>query len=244
MKRPGFVRVSLFGGAFLALLLYALPVGCWLKLELRGQVPENASFGTREGAEEWRVAEWTTWWGRTVDPRKFWQGRVIWDDVSARVEARRYGRQYPPIPVHLTNLIAGFPLESRSQADIVPGAWSGGLDGGRIIPLHYTDAENAYWNWFWGKHPKPPEELERKQVEVEGSILASQNFNVVLRGWELNVEGFLFPAFHFFNLCPSVKAAPSQNFQAKFLRLIVKTSSPSLGKMGTLCQDSDRNQHL
>jgi hypothetical protein len=150
----------------LTAFLTSLPIGRWWQLQCLGQVPESVSRSVRPGSGDWLLAEWTTWWGKPLDPVKFWQGRVIWKDESAMDAANRFGRAYPPIPEHMTNLTAGFPLSSRSRAEIVPSPWSGGLDGGRVAPFHLTDAENAYWNWFWRKQPKPPAVLEREQYEV------------------------------------------------------------------------------
>jgi hypothetical protein len=89
--------------------------------------------------------------------------------------------------VHLTNLIAGFPLNARSHKDIVPGPWSGGLDGGRVIPFHYTDAENAFWNWFWRTQPKPPATLEREQFDVAERILRMRK-PLIIRGVDLHAN--------------------------------------------------------
>ena len=168
----------------LASFLASLPVGRWWQFQRLGQVPESVSRSERPGSSDWRVAEWTTWWGKPLDPVKFWQGRVIWNDESAREAAHRFGRAYPPIPEHMTNLVAGFPLGSRSHADVVPDPWSGGPDGGRVAPFHYTDAEHAYWNWFWRKQPKPPATLEREQHQVANTILQMRQpllFNVHVR---------------------------------------------------------------
>src|SRR6516164_3651804 len=162
MKRPLLLASLAFAGTFLVFFLVGFPTGRWWKLELLGHVPEDVNRGTRDAENEWRLAESTTWWGKSLAPEEFWKGRVVWNDESAQDAAHRYGRAYPPIPEHLTNLVAGFPLSLYSRADIVPGPWSLGLDGGRVIPYHRTDAENAYWNWFWRTKPKPPRTLERE----------------------------------------------------------------------------------
>ena len=174
MKR----RICIF--ALLVLLVatvvtvLSLPLTHWWELQRLGHVPEYANRSTREGEDEWRLAESTTWWGKPLDPRLFWQGRVVWNDASAQDAARRRGRGYPPIPAHLTNLAAGYPMVSRASADIVPSPWSGGLDGGRVTPFHITEAESSYWNWFWRTQPKPPAALEREQFDVAERILGTR----------------------------------------------------------------------
>ena len=44
------------------------------------------------------LADKTTWWGKRLDPKEFWKGKVIWNDRIAEFEANRRGRGYPPIP--------------------------------------------------------------------------------------------------------------------------------------------------
>ncbi|NOS71827.1 MAG: hypothetical protein HOP33_18095 [Verrucomicrobia bacterium] len=159
-------------GAFLLFLLACLPIKQWWELQRLGHVPEGVSRGTtREDYDLWRVAEWTTWWGKPLDPETFWKGRVMWNDRSALSAANRYGRGYPPIPMHVPNLITGFPLGSYSHADIPNRLVSGGPDSGRGTPFDSTEAEGIYWTWFWMKKPKPPETLEREQFQAAEMIL-------------------------------------------------------------------------
>lgn len=171
MKRKLFLVALYACIGCLAIVMAILADGRWWRLQRLGQVPENVDRSTREGESLWRTAEWTTWWGKKIEPGEFWRNRVIWNDDSAQDASHRRGRAYPPIPEHLTNLTAGFPVSSRSHKDIVPGPWSGGPEGGRVIPYHYSDAEGAYWNWFWRTKPKPPATLEREQLEVAKDIL-------------------------------------------------------------------------
>jgi hypothetical protein len=187
MKRPILVAALFLAGVLLALFLATFPTKRWWKLERLGHVPEDVSRATREGESEWRLSESTTWWGRPIAPAGFWKGRVVWNDESAQDAAHRYGRGYPPIPEHLTNLTAGFPLSSRSHADIVPSPWSGGLDGGRVTPFHLTDAENAYWGWFWRTKPKPPPTLEREQFDVAETILRMRK-PLMIRGVDFHAS--------------------------------------------------------
>ena len=173
---------------FLALSLVFLaifPVGRWCQLEWLGYVPHDLSRNAWQSAVDWRVAQWTTWWGKRLDPQTFWRGRVIWCDDSAKAAAGQRGRSYPPIPVHRPELMAGFPLSSRSHVDLVPRPFSGGLDSGPVTPYHSTDAENAYWNWFWMTKPKPPATLEREQFEVASMILRMRQ-PLLVRGVDIH----------------------------------------------------------
>lgn len=170
MKRRLLATVLLTTGISLALLLACLPVGRWWELQRLGEVPEGTSFSTQEGMRDWRIAAWTTWWGKELDPEEFWKDRPIWHDGSAGSAARRRGRGYPPIPTHLTNLAGPFSLRSPSRhKDIVSPP--NGPDSGPSIPYHGSDAESAYWNWFWRTQPKPPVTLEREQFQVAETIL-------------------------------------------------------------------------
>lgn len=137
-------------------------------LEMQGQIPTNGSPVDLE------LAPRTSWWGQRLDPKEFWEGKTVWNDRSAENEARRRGRVYPPIPVHLTNLVNRFPLNSRDHAELVAAPWEGGLDSGPVIPYHSTDAEGAFWNWFWMTKPKSPETLEREQLDAAESLLRTR----------------------------------------------------------------------
>ena len=140
------------------------------QLQARGCVAEGTMipFGF-----DWRVAPQTWWWGRPLNPKTFWAGRVIWNDWSAQYDAMRHGREYPPIPTHVPSLIAGFPLSSRSRADHANSSM-GLPDSGPSIPTHFTDAERAFWDWFWRAKPNPPSTLEDKIFSVAEDYLRSR----------------------------------------------------------------------
>lgn len=55
-------------------------------LEKLGEVPAGADY------HEWLLAAETGWWGKPLDPKEFWKGRVIWLDASASMAAQRHGR--------------------------------------------------------------------------------------------------------------------------------------------------------
>jgi len=89
--------------------------------------------------------------------------------VEATVAANKLGRLYPPIPFGETK------FSSRSEKDFA--GISGGSDGGWTT-YHSNDREGAFWSDFERTHPLPPEEIERKQVEIEHDILASKNWKM------------------------------------------------------------------
>ena len=164
MKWPWFILflVALLGGAVLGVGLLAGGSG---ELERAGQVPPGVERGSPDGARLWKQAERTRWWGKPLDPAQFWKGRTIWYDDSAQDAAHRYGRTWPPVPVHITNLTAGFDWWAFSRAEKAGSIWDASLDGGNVIPYHYTDAERGYWMWWLSTKLKPPAYLEALQFE-------------------------------------------------------------------------------
>ncbi len=136
------------------------------ELELAGHVPPGVPHGTGDGERVWKQAERTRWWGKPLDPRQFWNNRAIWYDDSAQDEAQRHGRTYPPVPVHMTNLTAGFRNHSLSpHEERIGHPWDAGLDGGVVYPFHSTDSERDYWTWTLGTKLKPPAYLEALQLQ-------------------------------------------------------------------------------
>lgn len=127
-------------------------------LEDAGRVPDQAD------ALDWAAAQQATWWGRPIPSADFWKGRVVWCDRSAQAAARQRGRSYPPIPYD-------DPRFSRcSDTDTI--LESGGAEG-PIISFHASDRENAFWNAYAKEHPKPPEILEARQLEVARQVLGA-----------------------------------------------------------------------
>lgn len=130
-----------------------------LKFEFAGEVPADASY-----QRDWPIAQYTTWWGKRLDPKAFWKGRTIWLDVSASNAARRHGREYPPIP----DSVDISSLADFSDQDV--GSTSGGPDSGPFITFYGSYRERVYWDQFWKTHPKPPEDLAREQSQVAQDI--------------------------------------------------------------------------
>lgn len=131
------------------------------ELEQAGELPPTASPLDRQ------VARNTSWWGKPLDPKTFWKNKAIWLDTEARVAAHRHGRQFPPIPFGETQ------FSSYSENDIADESTA---SEGESSAYHSNERERAFWFDFVRKHPLPPEDLEQKQVEVEGGLLSSQNW--------------------------------------------------------------------
>jgi len=113
-------------------------------------------------------ADATNWWANPLDPKIFWKDKTVWLDFNARQAANRLGRLYPPIPFGETK------YSSYSEKDIA--GLTGGSEGGSTV-YHSNDREGAFWSEFERTHPRPPEEIVRKQVEIEGKIQTSKNWN-------------------------------------------------------------------
>jgi hypothetical protein len=134
------------------------------RLEKANELPSHA------GGLDWELVRKTSWWGKPLDPKEFWKGRAIWLDQKAELDAQRRGRFYPPIPLNEKK------FSSISEKDIE--SFTGGAEGS-VIAYHYNDRETAFWNDFERTQPIPPDELVRKQIEVEGEILASRTSKII-----------------------------------------------------------------
>ena len=117
-------------------------------LEKLGQVPNGANV------RDYYLAQRTTWWGKRLDPKEFWKGRVLWCDKSAVAAAVAHGRLLPPIPYE-------DPL-FRSISDEDYKRRSAGAEnyGGTALS---SAREGAFWDYFNRSHPMPPEQIELDQ---------------------------------------------------------------------------------
>jgi hypothetical protein len=52
---------------------------------------------------------------------------------------------------------------------------TGGAEGDSVA-FHLTERERVFWSDFENTHPRPPDELERKQLEIEADLLASKKW--------------------------------------------------------------------
>lgn len=126
-------------------------------LDVLGAVPPDAD------AREWRLAQRTTWWGKPLDPKVFWEGKVVWLDGAASFAARSRGRGYPPPP----DDNGGLP-SFATDTDIDQGSLSD-LEGPNLR-FCFTSRESAFWQKFSRTHPKPPEILLRQQREIASEV--------------------------------------------------------------------------
>lgn len=130
-------------------------------LEDLGQVPVEAD------TVDWQLAQKTSWWGKPLDPKVFWKGRTAWLDKAAESEARRHGRMFPPMPYDDPSL-------PHYKDDKDSGHSNLSEIEGPNIGYHGTARERAFWSKFVQTQPKPPEELESKQLEVATTILGER----------------------------------------------------------------------
>jgi hypothetical protein len=127
------------------------------RLERLGSVPEDADY------LDWILAQKTSWWGKRLDPKAFWKGRVVWLDRSASMAAHRHGRYFPPIPYE----DPGF--SHKSDTDELT---THGMDTSDVT-FRITDRENAFWDQFAKTHPPPPEVIGISQRQVAYQVLGS-----------------------------------------------------------------------
>lgn len=120
-------------------------------LEQNRMVPERAD------RSDWQLAPKASWWGKPLDPKEFWEGKVIWLSREARAQALAHGRGYPPIPLPYATL----PLY-QNQHDVVSD--SGGFDSGDGIRTRYNYGESAFWNEFSMTNPIPPDDINFEQL--------------------------------------------------------------------------------
>jgi len=127
-------------------------------LETAGQVPEGD-----QNYNDWRLAQQCTWWGKPLDSKEFWKGRVLWNDAKATLDAQRHGRLYPPMPYEDTN------LPPRPNDDGIHGSY---LPDSPNILYASSSKETAFWDRFDKTHPRPPDQIDQEQYSASQSYLA------------------------------------------------------------------------
>jgi hypothetical protein len=140
-------------------ILYFVKPGLFTVMEWKGEVPPNGTYN------DWQLAQSTTWWGQPLDPKKFWKDRVLWCDGKAVADAQRHGRLYPPMPYEDSSLSPYPDDEGIHEPGVIDGA---------NIAFASSSKEAGFWDKFGKTHPRPPAELEQKQIDVESEIIESQ----------------------------------------------------------------------
>jgi hypothetical protein len=131
------------------------------RLEQNGEVPIDAD------KTDWELAQQTSWWGKPLDPAKFWQDKPIWLDAESLAAARRRGRGYPPIPIHDPR----FDRYENERDFTNSLAWD--VEGPNIH-FRFTERESVFWSTFNGTHPHPPDQLESEQNQLTDDIWRSR----------------------------------------------------------------------
>jgi hypothetical protein len=117
---------------------------------------------------DYYLVQWTSWWGKRLDPKEFWKGRVLWCDRSAVAAACSHGRLLPPIPYD-------DPLfRAISDQDYKPASAGAENYGGAG---RSSSREAAFWDYFKRTHPMPPEqiELDQRSIAQEANTLDWRN---------------------------------------------------------------------
>lgn len=128
-------------------------------LETLGRVPEDAT------SRDWWLAQQTSWWGKRIDPKKFWSGRVVWLDHSAWLASRRQGRIYPPMPYEDAALAQRSDTDEPTQP---------GVDSPEAS-FRLSDRERAFWDKFAKTHPAPPDVIADQQRLSATQMLGMQH---------------------------------------------------------------------
>ncbi|HEY0457096.1 MAG TPA: hypothetical protein VGE41_12025, partial [Verrucomicrobiae bacterium] len=117
-------------------------------IERLGQVPKDGDL------LDWALAQKTSWWGKPIDPDKFWRGRTLWLDRANQTDATKFGRQFPPIPNGAK--LEVIPKDNRDKFGMRASE-------GPDIRLVSNPAEVIFWDSFSRTHPQPPDSIEQRQ---------------------------------------------------------------------------------
>lgn len=131
-------------------------------LEQCGTVPDDADI------TDWLLAQKTSWWGKLIEPQKFWKDRVVWMDKSALDVAKRQGRGYPPMPYEDSSL-PKYPNDDDVR-------WDSYEIEGPNIHFASSSKERAFWDKFIKTQPHPPDDLVREQYQVADQILVGRDY--------------------------------------------------------------------
>ena len=115
-------------------------------LEKLGCVPDDPEMS------DYFLAEHTSWWGKRLDPKKFWKDRVLWYDDSAEFEARRRGRGYPPMPYEDSSITNRSDVDKKADGFHIEGSQPNYVS---------SERESVFWSKFKRTHPRPPNSIQR-----------------------------------------------------------------------------------
>jgi hypothetical protein len=127
------------------------------ELEKAGEIPEGD-----DQYMDWQLAQQTSWWGKPLDAKAFWKGRLIWDDKMAVSFAHRHGRLYPPMP-YVDPDFSSYPDD-----DGINGSYS--ADGPHIF-YGRSSKEVGFWDKFNKTHPRPPDQVDQTQFRAAEQLL-------------------------------------------------------------------------
>lgn len=125
-------------------------------LERLGQLPDPRDL------KDLQLAQKTSWWGKPLDPKKFWRNRVVWCDRGAMAAAAAHGRVWPPPPYEDPK------LPRYPDDDGIQGRGYGAEGTG--VSTASSSKERAFWLQFLRTHPRPPEEIESHQRDIAEQV--------------------------------------------------------------------------
>lgn len=143
-------------------------------LEKLQRVPDDAD------SMDWHLAQRTSWWGRKLDPKEFWNGKVLWLDKTALEAARKRGRGSPPLP-------EGYRGWANTRSDEDVDTTKLYEVEGPNIRYKSSAREHAFWTDFPKHHPQPPETLELSQRLYADQVISRRARAEAQNGQRLRV---------------------------------------------------------
>ena len=132
-------------------------------LEKLGYVPDDPDW------TDYDLAEQTSWWGKKLDPKTFWEGRAVWNDKGAQFEAQRRGRYYPPMPYDDVSLSNRDDNDMKTDRDeYALREWQ--------PDFKLSDREQTFWVQFWKTNPHTPEDIQRWLNDVANSWMKNKYY--------------------------------------------------------------------
>jgi hypothetical protein len=135
------------------------------ELEKDGEIPEGD-----HDIKDWQLAQKTSWWGKSLDPKGFWKGRIVWNDKKAILDAHRHGRLYPPIPYQDTNL-PPYPNDDGFHDGF-------GAEGPNIV-YAWSGKEAGFWDRFDKTTVRPPDQIDQAQYSAAAQLLRAGDSDII-----------------------------------------------------------------